>query len=55
MTAPKTPAERVFKSEEIKRNKGLKKLWVWAYPDSMAKIRTYAKLLEKGEEEKLSE
>jgi len=46
MPKPKTPAERVSDSEAKKMEKGLKKMWLWAYPESVSKIRKYAKILE---------
>lgn len=52
MPAPKTTAERTLKAEDKKKDRGLKKLWVWAYPEAAPKIRKYAKLLERELEER---
>lgn len=46
----KSNAERVAESEARKRAKGLRKVWVWAYPESREAIRKYAENLRQSVE-----
>lgn len=50
MSKAKSVAQRVSESEARKREKGLKKMWVWAYPEDREAIHKYADKLRKKRE-----
>ncbi len=50
MNAAKPGAQRVRESEARKREQGLRKTWVWAYPEDREAIHKYAERLRKKRE-----
>ena len=55
MTKTKPLVDRVRDSESRKREKGLKKSWVWVYPEDRDALRKYAESLRAARESNSSD